>query len=100
MRLIDADDLLMEMGAGCLPIFEKGISGVTGDESTIKDYIDEAPTIDAVEVVRCKDCIHTTRSKVNPEKIICCLTLMCGTTEPDFFCAHGEHKMNAEVEGC
>ena len=64
----------------------------------VRRVICNAPAVDA-EVVRCKDCMHTTRSKVNPEKIICCLTLMCGTTEPDFFCAHGKHKMNAEVEG-
>lgn len=50
MRLIDANNLLEEMGAGCMPILEKGISQVTGDESTIKDYIDRAPTIDAEPV--------------------------------------------------
>lgn len=50
MRLIDANNLLEEMGAGCMPILEKGISQVTGDESTIKDYIDQAPTVDAEPV--------------------------------------------------
>lgn len=45
MRPIDADALIMEMDAGCMPIMEKGISGVIGDESCIKDYIDKAPTI-------------------------------------------------------
>lgn len=50
MRLIDANNLLEEMGAGCIPILEKGISQVTGDESTIKDYIDQAPTVDAEPV--------------------------------------------------
>lgn len=63
-----------------------------------EDVLD-AQAVDAVEVVRCKDCIHTTRSRVNPEKIICCLTLMCGTTKPDFYCANGERKMDTEVEG-
>lgn len=43
-RLIDAEALIAEMGAGCMPINEKGISGITGDNSTIKDYIDNAPT--------------------------------------------------------
>ena len=46
-RLIYADDLLNEMEAGCIPIHEKGISGVLGDESCIKDYIDNAPTVEA-----------------------------------------------------
>lgn len=47
MRPIDADALIMEMDAGCVPIRDKGISGITGDESCIKDYIDKAPTIKA-----------------------------------------------------
>ena len=54
MRLIDADRLLEDMGASCLPIMEKGISEITGDESTIKDHIDSAPTIDAVPVVHAR----------------------------------------------
>ena len=58
----------------------------------------DAPAVDAVEVVRCKDCKHTTRSKVSPEKIICCLTKMCGTVDPDYFCADGEREIDAEVE--
>lgn len=59
----------------------------------------DATAVDAVEVVRCKDCKHTTRSKVSPEKIICCLTKMCGTVDPDYFCADGEREIDAEVEG-
>ena len=46
-RLIYANDLLNEMTAGCIPIHEKGISNILGDESCIKDYIDNAPTIEA-----------------------------------------------------
>ena len=92
MRLIDAD-ALMEM---CIE--DLGDGDVF--DRIPPDYVDDMPTIDAVEVVRCRDCIHTTRSRVNPEKIICCLTLMCGTTKPDFYCANGERKMDAEVEGC
>ncbi len=64
----------------------------------LKKALDNKPTIDAVEVVRCKDCKHTIRSKVSPEKITCCLTKMCGTVDPDFFCADGERKMDVEVE--
>ena len=51
MRMIDADVLLEEMAAGCLPVLEKGISEITGDNDSIKDYIDRAPTIDAEPVV-------------------------------------------------
>lgn len=65
----------------------------------IDSVIDCAPAVDAVDVVRCKDCKHTTRSEVSPEKIICCLTKMCGTVDPDYFCADGEREIDAEVEG-
>lgn len=27
-------------------------------ETTLEELIDEAPTIDAVQIIRCKDCIH------------------------------------------
>ena len=50
-RYIDAEALAGEMDAGCIPIVEKGISGVTGDETCIMDYINNAPTAD-VEPVR------------------------------------------------
>ena len=66
------------------------------DEMIRETY--DAPAVDAVEVVRCKDCKHTIRSKVSPEKIICCLTKMCGTVDPDYFCADGDREIDAEVE--
>lgn len=49
--LISRSALLLEMAAGCMPLCEKGISGVTGDESTIYDYIKDAPAVDAAPVV-------------------------------------------------
>lgn len=58
--------------------------------------IDDAPAVDAVPVVRCKDCRHTARSTSHPDTIICVLTKMCGTVPPDFFCALGA-KMDLEV---
>lgn len=99
MRLIDADAMHTFVEEKVAEGKDGWANGVPYEWAYALTAVDMQPTIDAVEVVRCKDCIHTTRSKVNPEKIICCLTLMCGTTEPDFFCAHGEHKMDAEVEG-
>lgn len=46
MRLIDADKLLSEFS-------ECNFKG-----STLKNLINAQPTIDAVEVVRCNDCMH------------------------------------------
>jgi len=38
-RLLDADDLIAELEAACMPIHEKGISGIPGDNSSIADII-------------------------------------------------------------
>ena len=45
---------------------------------TVLKGIEEAPTVDAVEVVRCKDCIHR-HTRYN-----------CQGRRMDFFCANGE----------
>ncbi len=45
-----------------------------------EDEIAKMPTVDAVEVVRCKDCKHR-HTRYN-----------CGGRPMDFFCADGERK--------
>lgn len=59
--------------------------------------IENAPTVDAVEVVRCKDCEHFVRnSKVNTDRGDCyrygigCLR----AKKIDDFCSYGERKDN------
>lgn len=57
MRLIDADTLEIELeSAGHLSVY-------------LENLIDSLPTIDAVPVVRCKDCIY--RYKESDEGYIC-----------------------------
>ena len=65
--------------------------------------IDEIPGVDAVEVVRCKDCKHRT---VTSDGMVCECALPTKTmkdyyiygsvilarVEPDGFCSHGERK--------
>ena len=46
----------------------------------------EAPTVDAVEVVRCKDCA------VSHNKYTGCQKLNGLVTPPDFYCPFGERK--------
>lgn len=49
-RYIDADNLINELSAYTLPIYEKGITGILGDNSSIADIINEQPTADVQEV--------------------------------------------------
>ena len=81
MRLIDADAFLKrnEVYADCEflhPMYQ----------NTLREIVDDEPTIDAVEVVRCKDCIHYNAGFE-------CLAEGYGIErEPNWFCADGERR--------
>ena len=58
---------------------------------TDKDLINEMPTVDAVEVIRCKDCryyeIHKPKVLENCERNGYIIPM-----KPDDFCSYGERK--------
>ena len=88
MRLIDADALIVEIKT-CLWDWESvnGIMAKTVLNQTITD-VGNMPTIDAVPVVRCKDCKHGDKEN---GQYYCHYT---GETWNDgnFYCAGGERK--------
>ena len=88
-RLIDADALKANVPNTNVDIFENCRNCNTLMDWQVKELIGKMPTIDAVEVVRCKDCK--------------CLrfyedgTWWCEQTEreiinPNWFCADGKEK--------
>ena len=102
-RPIDANKLMKELSSLTMTI--TGLRNGTGVlkkcltqfRNAVLRIVDEQPTMDAVEVVRCKDCLY--RSQYSDENGM----YHCGgidTTEnhvlpvvsPDFFCAHGERR--------
>lgn len=113
MRLIDADLLKHDIDMMC-DCFDG-----------VKMLVDEAPTVDAVEVVRCKDCIYwktrhvrlddgTERDYLPGEDYVDISVginvgsqcrVDCGEgfgytfREDGDFCSRGRRKMDAEVEG-
>ena len=56
-RLIDANALL-ELVQFRLPIDNQNAEVIAGCVNITRRLIENAPTVDAVEVVRCKDCKH------------------------------------------
>lgn len=59
---------------------------------TFADRIKALPSAES-EIIRCKDCKHMIINEKHEAKpMICCFTKMCGTTEPDWFCADGERR--------
>lgn len=95
MRLIDADKLRTIRSIQ---------SGDFNSIETIQKWIDDAPTIDAVPVVRCKDCKHRILNTHYGDKNYLPIKARCelDTGDPysygrpaerdDWFCADGERR--------
>lgn len=83
-RLIDADALEAYLN--------ENIFGAAGK---IKAWLDAQPIVDAVPVVRCKDCRYW-RQKVSPTEHWVCAHHSFNErkmyTMPDFYCADGERR--------
>ena len=56
----------------------------------IRRVIDEAPTVDAVPVVRCKDCKYRADATDNGNYL--CNRKMLGLVRPNDFCSFGERR--------
>ena len=87
-RLIDAEKAY-ELGHRTA--FHIGIA----DLCDLKELLADVPTVDAVEVVRCRDCkrcfMHTT--KRNRQKMwICMRNEVDVCVRPDDFCSYGERN--------
>lgn len=57
----------------------------------IIDVIEDSPTADVVEVVRCEDCIHKQNAKINSKGFLICPASGMEITDNDF-CSYGERK--------
>lgn len=101
MRLIDADNVVFELKRMLDIVDERNAKPDQKEEfKTIRTYVEwtkkvihDTPTIDAVEVVRCKDCKHW---KGNDEPIPWSddnvfIEVPC-ETKPMEFCSMGDRK--------
>lgn len=89
MRLIDADAL----GVGRCSRDVLPADYCAGWNGLIR-LLEKAPTVDAVPVVRCKDCIYTRKLY---GRLVCKYGTCSGCIlREDFFCANGERKEGAE----
>ena len=82
MRLIDADELKNEL---------KDMDIVLANHN-VEDWIDEQPTVDAVEVVRCEYCVH---ANTLDDEVYC--TKYYTSMKSDDYCSRGE-RMNDNPE--
>ena len=90
MRIIDADAL----GVGRCSLYILPAAYCEGWNGLL-ELIEKAPTIDAVPVVRCKDCARCVTHKGVP---ICNKWRTFPEVELDGFCSYGERKEGADNE--
>ena len=96
MRLIDADLLIEQIDT------ERNIlvkDGRLGAEHIlvhyVREFIEDAPTVDAVQVVHCKDCKYSDTYNLSDEPTdmpLKCLGIRYGGVYENCFCEHGERK--------
>lgn len=92
MRMIDGDKLQeFPIRANRCDKEHANTHFINGIES-VMEYAELLPTVDAVPVVRCKDCKHHYDCGVH----FCNRLGMDCPDDSDFFCSYGERKEGAE----
>ena len=94
MRLCDLDEIKI-----CVNRQYEDCHGYSGNKKAIyreailavKSILHSAKPIDAVHVVRCKDCLYSTERYGHME-CIHGVSYRNTWNKPDFYCAHGERK--------
>ena len=90
-RLIDANALLRHKRKMSGAEF----GGEFWDEAVLASDIKSAPTVDAVEIVRCRDCKHYMPQKKSAHwenRANYCNRIVTIKTRPYDFCSYGERK--------
>lgn len=90
-RLIDAEALLAELDKFANPMPNKsGYDFLCGVASVITE-IEDAPTVDAAPVVRCRECKKRSPSVTAVKDAVWCRELRA-YMPADGFCSYGERK--------
>ena len=60
------------------------------DLNTVYNLLSEMPSIDILEVVKCKDCKHNDLASLNDANALC--NLFYGCWQADDYCSHAEKR--------
>lgn len=90
-RLIDADKLLEIYKKWIPQLSSKEDEGDRRGVETCIVVLEDMPTMDAVEVVRCKDCLYS-RERYGHIECIHGVSYRNTWNKPDFYCSYGERK--------
>ena len=87
MRLIDADSEYIQE-----TLYRRGFK----TRQDIEEWLNNAPTIDAVPVVRCKDCKFGDWDSEPDDAMVCMRTKDGFWRSGNDFCSYGERKEGAD----
>lgn len=90
MRLIDADALKIRIIEDAPGLFDGGSSITKAFILAMLESRNATPTIDAVEIVRCKDCKHSKRMCQPWYDLVC--EKHGNANTPDWFCGDGKRR--------
>ena len=93
-RLIDANAFIEKHCAECNYFQANGICREDAPLCASARIVTDLPTIDAVQVVRCKNCSYWSKAKVNKQGFLICPASGMEIMANDF-CSYGERKDNA-----
>ena len=95
MRLIDADE--------AYKVFTDYYHQRTEiQHEALKEALSKVPTVDAIEVIRCKDCVYCKRFNdvwylPKRDELLCTLYVETYHTTENDFCSKGERKGDGDV---
>lgn len=100
MRLIDADALIEYMDARVFDLREMygAYDHYTDGFEAALGIAENALTIDAVPVVRCKNCQYRDEAKVNKKGFLICPASGMEIMDDDF-CSYGERRDDNDTSG-
>ena len=93
MRLVDADAILKADENSDKALVLGSVKSLEIAYALLKKKVEDAPTVDAVIVTRCKDCKHRIYKNMGDEigEIGGCGLFNCAMPN-EGFCSHGERK--------
>ena len=86
-RYIDADALKKRVSELIIPDWTRTL---------IRSWLDSAPTVDAVQVVRCRDCKYCYAEGFVNARNVCEKHYDFGNVDDDWFCADGERRTDEQ----
>lgn len=70
---------------------------ICDEVAEMRKFIEQASTVDAVEVVRCMDCVYCDHLSEKYPDDVKCSYLHTDYIKPDGFCSFGERKGNGQT---